>query len=141
MVRFSLNIKTCCLYVIWESKIKFGQKLFASLKICTPVHLWTLVFNFFLRKVCSLWNSLPLEIESPSHANFMNRWKPSHHVAKHSSLHLLGGNPRLTSVRCILRVAHSPLIDPDLQLHNSPADWAREMFKPSTDSASLLVNF
>jgi len=24
MARFSLNIKTCCLYVIWESKIKFG---------------------------------------------------------------------------------------------------------------------
>jgi len=40
MARFSLNIKTCCLYVIWESKIKFGQKLFASPKICTPVHLW-----------------------------------------------------------------------------------------------------
>jgi len=26
MARFSLNIKTCCLYLIWESKIKFGQK-------------------------------------------------------------------------------------------------------------------
>ena len=25
-----------------------------------------------------------------------------------------------------------------LQLHNSPADWARELFKPSTDSISLL---
>jgi len=24
MARFSLNIKTCCLYVIWESKIKYG---------------------------------------------------------------------------------------------------------------------
>jgi len=42
MVRFSLNIKTCCLYAIWESKIKFGQKFFASPKICTPVHLWPL---------------------------------------------------------------------------------------------------
>jgi len=39
MVRFSLNIKTCCLYVICESKIKFGQKFFASPKVCTPVHL------------------------------------------------------------------------------------------------------
>jgi len=26
-----------------------------------------------------------------------------------------------------------------LQSHNSPGDWARELFKPSTDSASLLV--
>jgi len=40
MVRFILNIKTCCLYVTWESKIKFGHKFFASQKICTPVHLW-----------------------------------------------------------------------------------------------------
>jgi len=39
MERFSLNIKTCYLYVIWESKIKFGQKFFATPKICTPVHL------------------------------------------------------------------------------------------------------
>jgi len=41
MVRFSLNIKTTCLYVIWESTLKFGQKLFASPKICTPIHLWS----------------------------------------------------------------------------------------------------
>ena len=27
----------------------------------------------------------------------------------------------------------------DLQRYNSPADWARKLFKPSTDSASLLV--
>jgi len=39
MVLFGLNIKTCCLHVIWESKIKFGQKFFASPKIFTPVHL------------------------------------------------------------------------------------------------------
>ena len=26
-----------------------------------------------------------------------------------------------------------------LQRHNSPVDWARKLFKPSTDSASLLV--
>jgi len=26
-----------------------------------------------------------------------------------------------------------------LQRYNSPADWARKLFKPSTDSASLLV--
>ena len=26
-----------------------------------------------------------------------------------------------------------------LELHNSPADWARELSKPSTDSASLLL--
>jgi len=28
-----------------------------------------------------------------------------------------------------------------LQLHNSPANWGRELFKPSTDLASLLVYF
>ena len=27
-----------------------------------------------------------------------------------------------------------------LQSYNSPSDWARELFKPSTDSASLLVD-
>jgi len=39
----------------------------------------------------------------------MNRLKSYYHVAKHSSLYLLGVNPRLTSVRCMLRLAHSPL--------------------------------
>jgi len=37
----------------------------------------------------------------------MNRLKSYYHVAKHSTLHLLGVNPRLTSVRCMLRLAHS----------------------------------
>jgi len=32
-----------------------------------------------------------------------------------------------------------PLFDQGLQRHNSPADWARELCKPSTDSASLWV--
>jgi len=27
----------------------------------------------------------------------------------------------------------------DLQSYNSPGDWARELFKPSTDSTSLVV--
>jgi len=27
----------------------------------------------------------------------------------------------------------------DLQSYNSPDDWARELFKPSTDSASLVA--
>jgi len=46
MARFSLDIKTCCWYVIWESEIKFGQNFFASPKICTPVHLWLVVWIF-----------------------------------------------------------------------------------------------
>jgi len=46
MEHFSLNIKTCCLYVVWESKIEFGQKFFASSKICTHVHLWEVVVRF-----------------------------------------------------------------------------------------------
>ena len=36
MIPFSLNIETCCLYVIWESKINFGQKFFASPKYALP---------------------------------------------------------------------------------------------------------
>jgi len=32
MARFRLNVETCFLYVIWESKIKFEQKFFASPK-------------------------------------------------------------------------------------------------------------
>jgi len=40
MIRFHLNIRTCCLCLTWKNKTKFGQKFFASPKICTPVHLW-----------------------------------------------------------------------------------------------------
>jgi len=40
MVHFGLNIKTCCLYVTWEIQDQIWAKIFASLKICTPVHLW-----------------------------------------------------------------------------------------------------
>ena len=59
---------------------------------------------------CSLWNSLPLEIKSyPSRVNFMNRLTSYYHVAKQNTHHLLGVNPRLTSVRCMLRLAHSPV--------------------------------
>ena len=39
----------------------------------------------------------------------MNRLKSYYHVAKHNTLHLLGVNPRLTSVRCMLRLTHNPL--------------------------------
>ena len=39
----------------------------------------------------------------------MNRLNSYYHVAKHSTLHHLGVNPRLTSVRCMLRLALSPL--------------------------------
>jgi len=40
----------------------------------------------------------------------MNLLKSYYHVTKHSAIHLLGVNPRLTSVRCMLRRAQSPLI-------------------------------
>jgi len=36
MARFSLNIETCCLYVIWESKIKFGQTFLHPQKDALP---------------------------------------------------------------------------------------------------------
>jgi len=75
-----------------------------NLDVQIPLFKKSLAFNFFLRKTCSLWNSLPLEIKScPSHPKFMNHLKSYYHVAKHSTLHLLGVNPRLTSIRCMLR--------------------------------------
>jgi len=71
-----------------------------NLDVQIPLFKKSLAFNFFLRKAWSLWNSLTLEIKSsPSHPNFMNRSKSYYHVAKHSTLHLLGVNPRLSSVR------------------------------------------
>ena len=39
----------------------------------------------------------------------MNRLMSYYHVAKQNTHHLLGVNPRLTSVRCMLRLAHSTL--------------------------------
>jgi len=81
-----------------------------TLDVRIPLYKKWLAFGLFFRKACSLWNSLPLEIKSsPSHPNFMNRLKSYYHVAKQNTLHLLGVNPRLTSVRCMLRLAHSPL--------------------------------
>ena len=40
MVGFSLNIKTFCLYVIWEKQDQIWANIFASPKIGTPVHLF-----------------------------------------------------------------------------------------------------
>jgi len=75
-----------------------------NLDVQIPLFKKSLAFHFFLRKVCSIWNSLPLEIKSsPSHLNFMNCITSSYHVAKHSTLHLWGVNPPLTSVRCMVR--------------------------------------
>jgi len=34
MVGFSLNIKTCCLYVIWEKQVQIWAKLF-----CIPKNM------------------------------------------------------------------------------------------------------
>jgi len=81
-----------------------------NLDVRIPLYKKSLAFGFFLRKTCSLWNSLPIEIKSsPSHPNFINRLKSYYHVAKQNTFHLLGVNPRLTSVCCMLRLAHSPL--------------------------------
>jgi len=43
MVHFSLNIKACCLYLIWEKQDQIWAKIFASPKICTPVHLCAVI--------------------------------------------------------------------------------------------------
>jgi len=40
MVRFSFNINLPIYMLVGKYQIKFGQKVFASPKICTPVHLW-----------------------------------------------------------------------------------------------------
>ena len=95
-------------------KFSNADAIFVGVRSCCllPSHRNNLVEN----QVCgfinagSLLNSLPLEIKSsPSHPNFMNRLKSYYHVAKHSILHLLGVNSRLTAVRCMVRLAHSPL--------------------------------
>ena len=39
----------------------------------------------------------------------MNRLMSYYHVANQNTHHLLGVNPRLTSVRCMLRLTHSQL--------------------------------
>ena len=74
-----------------------------------PLLKKSLSYNFFLRKASSLWNSLPLEtiFNQPlllhESLNF-----PLSHIKK-STHHLLGLNPQMTSIRCMLRFAHSPL--------------------------------
>jgi len=42
-------------------------------------------------------------------------------------------------VSLIIQVPRGPLVCRALQSYYSPSDWARELFKPSTDSASLVV--
>jgi len=39
MVHFSLNIRLAVYTLLGKNKIKFGQKVLASPKICTPAHL------------------------------------------------------------------------------------------------------
>jgi len=106
------------------------------------------LFKFFLRKACSLWNSLPAEIKSsPSHKNFVKRLKFYYQVAKRSILHYLGVNPWHPSVVWFASpTVHQPFQSRVrhvscrvLQSYNPPGDWARELFKHSTVSASLVV--
>ena len=75
-----------------------------------PLFKKSLSYNFFVRKASGLWNSLPLEIKSSaSHSTFMNRLKSHYLISKKSTHHLLGLNPQMTSIRCMLRLGHSPL--------------------------------
>jgi len=54
--------------------------------------------------------------------------------------HVYGGNQHQNLTRKIpFKSCVRHYFCKGLQLYNSPADWARELFKPSTDSASLLV--
>jgi len=61
MVRFSLNIKTCCLYVIWEKQDQIWAKFFASPKICTPIHLWTWLPHIALKILKNTYTSVCFE--------------------------------------------------------------------------------
>jgi len=57
-----------------------------NLDVQIPLFKKSLAFNIFLRKACSLRNSLPLEIKSsPSHPNFMNRLMSYYHIAKQNT--------------------------------------------------------
>ena len=47
--------------------------------------------------------------------------------------------PVLAKIRNPLCPAIAIILAQGLQRYNSPANWARKLFKPSTDSASLLV--
>ena len=52
MVHFILNIKACCLYVIWERQDQIWAKIVASSKICAPVHLWCFLHFWVMLAYC-----------------------------------------------------------------------------------------
>jgi len=64
------------------------------------------------------------QMQSPSIEAFLDR--SLKHLWEHSELH----QP--------FQSRESPKSCRDLQSYNSPGDWARELSKPSTDSASLV---
>jgi len=55
------------------------------LDVHIPLFKKSRAFNFFYRKASRLWNSLQLEIYSPSHDNFMNRKKSFYNLAQRST--------------------------------------------------------
>ena len=71
-----------------------------------PLLKKSLACNFFLRKAFSLWNSNTENkiFSQPLHESF--KFPLSDKKTNH---HLLGLNPNMTSIRCMLRFAHSPL--------------------------------
>jgi len=85
-----------------------------------PLFKKSLSYNFFLRKASSLWNYLPLEIKSSASHTFLNRLNSHYHISKKSTPHLLGLNPQMTSIRCMLRFAHSPL---NISKNNYVVKW------------------
>ena len=113
-----------------------------NLAVPIPLLKNSVAFNFFLREASILWNSLTLENKSsPSHANFMNHLKSYYHVAKYSALHLLGVNPRLTSVRYMLRFAYSPLnINKNLIVSERGCwNWASPFFYSKFHDAAQAI--
>ena len=65
MVRFSLNIKSCCSY-------KIGAKIFCIPKIYTPVHLWVQFCDRKSRAACAqsfaLWQQATIEFTCHDHS-------------------------------------------------------------------------
>jgi len=88
-----LGLPVCMLFS--KNKIKFGQKFFASPKLCTPVHLWIYTTNNFavvtnlsthhgFSPNCTLYHKQDVPISSCSQSNTCNRHTGRHQMAMDS---------------------------------------------------------
>ena len=88
--------------------------------VCGTSFIWTPPFMkrsfVFFKPNLALWQYQP----------------PAHQVALSTSY-----APLVISLPSTLQAHNGQFFYQSLQLHNLPVDWARELFKPSTDSVSL----